>query len=162
MSWSEFLKLSGKVNCVTKSLNRSKCLCLCLMHEYEDVIKRASSCKMKTKVLFVVFSWRFSDFQDSNLMSWCLCLSYQSCQSLQAPPVLSVMPSITMDPNLTFGPVMTAVSDFKGLLQEVCQGGFVSIYEKGRELWVDIRVFIWHKWLSHLCWCDFFLSFFLL
>lgn len=27
---------------------------------------------------------------------------------------------------------MTAVSDVKGLLQEVCQGGFVSIYEKGR------------------------------
>ncbi|XP_067462335.1 finTRIM family, member 67 [Thunnus thynnus] len=58
----------------------------------------------------------------------------QSCQSLQAPPVLSALPSINMDPNLTFGPVMTAVSDFKGLLQEVCQGGFVSIYEKVRDV----------------------------
>ncbi|XP_053185328.1 finTRIM family, member 67 [Scomber japonicus] len=57
-----------------------------------------------------------------------------SCHSLQPPPVLSTLPSITMDPNLTFGPVMTAVSDFKGLLQEVCQGGFVSIYEKVRDV----------------------------
>uniref|UniRef100_A0A4W6BTC1 FinTRIM family, member 67 n=1 Tax=Lates calcarifer TaxID=8187 RepID=A0A4W6BTC1_LATCA len=58
----------------------------------------------------------------------------QSCQSLHAPPVLSALPSVTVDPNLTFGPVMTAVSDFKGLLQEVCQGGFVSIYERVREV----------------------------
>ncbi|XP_059200819.1 finTRIM family, member 67 [Centropristis striata] len=58
----------------------------------------------------------------------------QSCQSLHAPPVLSALPSVTADPNLTFGPVMTAVSDFKGLLQEVCQGGFVSIYEKVRDV----------------------------
>ncbi|XP_049930509.1 finTRIM family, member 67 isoform X2 [Epinephelus moara] len=58
----------------------------------------------------------------------------QSCQSLQAPPVLSTLPSVTSDPSLTFGPVMTAVSDFKGLLQEVCQGGFVSIYERVREI----------------------------
>lgn len=57
---------------------------------------------------------------------------FQSCQSLHAPPVLSDLPSVTIDPNLTFGPVMTAVSDFKGLLQEVCQEGFVCIYEKGR------------------------------
>uniref|UniRef100_A0A8C2ZTE5 FinTRIM family, member 67 n=1 Tax=Cyclopterus lumpus TaxID=8103 RepID=A0A8C2ZTE5_CYCLU len=54
----------------------------------------------------------------------------QSCQSLHAPPVLSALPSVTVDPNLAFVPVMTAVADFKGLLQEVCQGGFVSIYEK--------------------------------
>uniref|UniRef100_A0A3B4Y879 FinTRIM family, member 67 n=1 Tax=Seriola lalandi dorsalis TaxID=1841481 RepID=A0A3B4Y879_SERLL len=63
----------------------------------------------------------------------------QSCQSLRAPPVLSALPSVTVDPNLTFGPVMTAVSDFKVLLQEVCQGGFVNIYEKGR----------------HKCWCSY-------
>ncbi|KAM8849169.1 finTRIM family, member 67 isoform 2-T2 [Spinachia spinachia] len=56
----------------------------------------------------------------------------QSCQSLRAPPVLTPLPLVTVDPNLTFGPVMTAVADFKGLLQEVCQGGFVSIYEKVR------------------------------
>ncbi|XP_074507811.1 finTRIM family, member 67 isoform X1 [Sebastes fasciatus] len=58
----------------------------------------------------------------------------QSCQSLHAPPVLSALPPVTIDPNLTFGPVMTAVSDFKGLLQEVCQGGSVSIYEKVRDI----------------------------
>uniref|UniRef100_A0A8C6UKT1 FinTRIM family, member 67 n=1 Tax=Neogobius melanostomus TaxID=47308 RepID=A0A8C6UKT1_9GOBI len=49
-------------------------------------------------------------------------------------PVLSVLPPIAADPNLTFGPVMTTVSDFKTLLQEVCQGGFVSIYERGKHL----------------------------
>nr|XP_040027249.1 finTRIM family, member 67 isoform X2 [Gasterosteus aculeatus aculeatus] len=58
----------------------------------------------------------------------------QSCQSLRAPPELSALPLVTVDPNLTFGPVMTAVADFKGLLQEVCQGGFVSIYEKVRDI----------------------------
>nr|XP_046263814.1 finTRIM family, member 67 [Scatophagus argus] len=58
----------------------------------------------------------------------------QSCQSLQAPPVLSVLPSVSADPSLTFGPVMAAVSDFKGLLQEVCHGGFVCIYEKVRDI----------------------------
>uniref|UniRef100_A0A3B3Z675 Uncharacterized protein n=1 Tax=Periophthalmus magnuspinnatus TaxID=409849 RepID=A0A3B3Z675_9GOBI len=57
----------------------------------------------------------------------------QSCQSLAPPPDLSVLPPIASDLSLTFGPVMTAVSDFKGLLQEVCQGGFVSIYEKGKQ-----------------------------
>ncbi|KAM9845009.1 E3 ubiquitin/ISG15 ligase TRIM25-like [Aulostomus maculatus] len=56
----------------------------------------------------------------------------QSCQSLHAPPVLSA--PVAIEPNLTFGSVMTAVSDFKGLLQEVCQGGFVSIYEKVRDV----------------------------
>ncbi|KAK7896135.1 hypothetical protein WMY93_021460 [Mugilogobius chulae] len=49
-------------------------------------------------------------------------------------PVLSVLPPIASDPSLTFGPVMTSVSDFKGLLQEVCQGGFISIYEKVRDV----------------------------
>ncbi|XP_071375491.1 finTRIM family, member 67 [Centroberyx affinis] len=58
----------------------------------------------------------------------------QSCQSLHAPPVLGALPPVTADPNLTFGPAMTAVSDFKTLLQEVCQGGFVSIYEKVRDV----------------------------
>ncbi|XP_060900987.1 finTRIM family, member 67 [Labrus mixtus] len=58
----------------------------------------------------------------------------QSCQSLLAPPMLSALPSVSVDPGLTFGPVMTAVSDFKGLLQEVCQGGFVSIYERVRDV----------------------------
>ncbi|XP_029308807.1 E3 ubiquitin/ISG15 ligase TRIM25-like [Cottoperca gobio] len=58
----------------------------------------------------------------------------QSCQSLHAPPALSALPSVTVDPNLTFGPMMAAVSDFKGLLQEVCQGGFVCIYERVRDI----------------------------
>ncbi|XP_030015860.1 E3 ubiquitin/ISG15 ligase TRIM25-like [Sphaeramia orbicularis] len=58
----------------------------------------------------------------------------QSCQSIQPPPVLSALPSVIADPSFTFGPAMTAVSDFKGLLQEVCQGGFVSIYERVRDV----------------------------
>lgn len=58
----------------------------------------------------------------------------QSCDSVGAPPVLSVLPPIAADPSLTFGPVLTAVSDFKALLQEVCQSGFVSIYEKVRDV----------------------------
>uniref|UniRef100_A0A3Q2QZZ9 FinTRIM family, member 67 n=1 Tax=Fundulus heteroclitus TaxID=8078 RepID=A0A3Q2QZZ9_FUNHE len=54
----------------------------------------------------------------------------QSCQSLHASPALSPSPLLNPNPCLSFSPVMTAVSDFKGLLHEVCQGGFVSIYEK--------------------------------
>ncbi|KAJ3595344.1 hypothetical protein NHX12_004648 [Muraenolepis orangiensis] len=49
----------------------------------------------------------------------------QSCQSLSAPPVAGDLPSVTVGPNLNFGLVMAAVSDFKSLLQEVCQGGFI-------------------------------------
>ncbi|KAK2822574.1 hypothetical protein Q5P01_022639 [Channa striata] len=58
----------------------------------------------------------------------------QSCQSIRAPPNMPALPTVTTDPSLTFGPVMTAVSDFKGLLLEVCQGGFVSIYERVRDV----------------------------
>ncbi|XP_013884400.1 finTRIM family, member 67 [Austrofundulus limnaeus] len=58
----------------------------------------------------------------------------QSCGSLQAPPALSASPAVIADPGLSFCPVMTAVSDVKGLLQEVCQGGFVSIYEKVKDV----------------------------
>ncbi|XP_047445364.1 E3 ubiquitin/ISG15 ligase TRIM25-like [Mugil cephalus] len=58
----------------------------------------------------------------------------QSCQSLHAPPGLPALPLVTSDPGLTVLPVMTALSDFKGLLQEVCQEGFVSIYEKVKDV----------------------------
>ncbi|XP_054615048.1 finTRIM family, member 67 [Dunckerocampus dactyliophorus] len=58
----------------------------------------------------------------------------QSCQSLQAAPASSALPAIAIDPNLTFDPATKAVCDFKALLQEVCQGGFVSIYEKVRDV----------------------------
>uniref|UniRef100_A0A3B3INV3 FinTRIM family, member 67 n=1 Tax=Oryzias latipes TaxID=8090 RepID=A0A3B3INV3_ORYLA len=58
----------------------------------------------------------------------------QIYQSLPAPPVLSASPSPSTDPSLSFGPMMTALSDFKGLMQEVCQGGFVSIYERVRDV----------------------------
>lgn len=58
----------------------------------------------------------------------------QSCQSLHDSPVLSAPPSFTDDPGLTFGLVTTAVSDFKTLLQEVCQDGFVIIYERVRNV----------------------------
>ena len=44
------------------------------------------------------------------------------------------MPPVNFDPNFTFGSVMTAVSEFKELLEEVYQGGFFNIYEKGGEL----------------------------
>lgn len=33
---------------------------------------------------------------------------------------------------MTFDSVMTALLDFKGLLQEVCQEGFVSVYQRGK------------------------------
>lgn len=58
----------------------------------------------------------------------------QISQTLQPPPTLSALPFISVDPKLTFSPVMTAVSDFKGLLQEVCQEGFVCIYERVRDV----------------------------
>ncbi|XP_005476537.1 tripartite motif-containing protein 47 [Oreochromis niloticus] len=58
----------------------------------------------------------------------------QSCQSFHAPPVLSASPLVTSDPDFTFCPVTTAVSDFKALLQEVCQDGCVSIYERVRNI----------------------------
>ncbi|KAF7662085.1 hypothetical protein LDENG_00246780 [Lucifuga dentata] len=58
----------------------------------------------------------------------------QSVQALPDPPTAAAIPTLAIDPNLTFGPVMTAVSEFKGLLQEVCQGGFVGIYEKVRNV----------------------------
>ncbi|XP_034039913.1 finTRIM family, member 67 [Thalassophryne amazonica] len=58
----------------------------------------------------------------------------QSFHSVCAPPVLSLLPSVNGDPKLTFGLVMSAVSEFKGLLHEVCQGGFVSIYEKVKDV----------------------------
>lgn len=67
----------------------------------------------------------------SPMLSYFL-VSVQSCGPLQAPPALSASPAVVVNPDLSFGPVMAAVSDIKGLLQEVCQGGFVSIYEKGR------------------------------
>lgn len=60
-----------------------------------------------------------------------LVLSPQSCQSIQVPPELSTLPPVTADPSLSFGPVLTAVSDLKGLLQEVCEEGFVCIYQRG-------------------------------
>lgn len=55
----------------------------------------------------------------------------QGCQTLRAPPALSALPAVASSPRLTFDPVLTALSDFKGLLQEVCQEGFVGIYERG-------------------------------
>lgn len=55
----------------------------------------------------------------------------QNCQSVQAPPELSALPPVTADPSLCFTPVLTAVSDLKGLLQEVCEEGFVCMYKRG-------------------------------
>ncbi|RVE61978.1 hypothetical protein OJAV_G00176550 [Oryzias javanicus] len=58
----------------------------------------------------------------------------QVYQSLPAPPALAASPSLSADPALSFGAMITALSDFKGLMQEVCQGGFVSIYERVRDV----------------------------
>ncbi|MED6287307.1 hypothetical protein CHARACLAT_015009 [Characodon lateralis] len=58
----------------------------------------------------------------------------QSCQSLHASPALSAFPTLNANPGLSFSSAMAAVSDFKGLLHEVCQGGFVSIYEKVKDV----------------------------
>nr|XP_061794988.1 E3 ubiquitin/ISG15 ligase TRIM25-like [Nerophis lumbriciformis] len=59
----------------------------------------------------------------------------QSCQTLNTvAPVSSILPAVAVDPGLTFDPATKAVCDFKAVLQEVCQGGFVSIYEKVREV----------------------------
>ncbi|XP_029582504.1 tripartite motif-containing protein 29 [Salmo trutta] len=58
----------------------------------------------------------------------------QSCQSLSSSPVIGGLPAVTFDPNFTFNMVMSSVADFRGLLEEVCQGSFISIYEKVREV----------------------------
>lgn len=46
-------------------------------------------------------------------------------------PVCTDIPSITVDPG--FGCVISAVSEFQALLDDVCQGGFVNISEKGKQ-----------------------------
>ncbi|XP_067108548.1 finTRIM family, member 67 [Osmerus mordax] len=58
----------------------------------------------------------------------------QNCQSFRSSPGLGDLPPVNFDPNFTFGSVMTAVSEFKELLEEVYQGGFVNIYEKVRNV----------------------------
>ncbi|KAJ8010997.1 hypothetical protein DPEC_G00053630 [Dallia pectoralis] len=58
----------------------------------------------------------------------------RSCQSLSSSPVIGGLPKVTFDHNFTFNLVISSVADFKGLLEEVCQGSFVSIYEKVREV----------------------------
>ncbi|XP_061879692.1 finTRIM family, member 67 isoform X2 [Entelurus aequoreus] len=58
----------------------------------------------------------------------------QSFQSLKATPASSPLQAVALAPNLTFDPATKAVCDFKALLQEICQGGFVSIYEKVRDV----------------------------
>lgn len=46
--------------------------------------------------------------------------------------MLSALPAVAAEPRLTFDPVVAALLDFKRLLQEVCQDGFVSIYKTGQ------------------------------
>ncbi|XP_077414066.1 finTRIM family, member 67 [Vanacampus margaritifer] len=59
----------------------------------------------------------------------------QSYQALDAlTPVSTPMPAVAIDAGLTFDSATKALCDFKTLLQEVCQEGFVSIYEKVREV----------------------------
>ncbi|GAA6092418.1 finTRIM family, member 67 [Tachysurus ichikawai] len=52
----------------------------------------------------------------------------QSYRSVCVQPVGMNVPSITAEPG--FGCVMSAVSEFQALLDDVCQGGFVNISEK--------------------------------
>ncbi|KAG7268798.1 hypothetical protein CRUP_012605 [Coryphaenoides rupestris] len=59
---------------------------------------------------------------------------FESCQSLSAPPVATVLPSFSVDQAVNFGLVMTAINDFKSLLQEVCQEGLNSIFERSKEV----------------------------
>ncbi|XP_077471183.1 finTRIM family, member 67 [Stigmatopora argus] len=62
----------------------------------------------------------------------------QSCQALNAATVAVAAPEASalpaVDPGLTFDAATKAVCDFKEVLQEVCHGGFVTIYEKVREV----------------------------
>ncbi|KAF6730975.1 Tripartite motif-containing protein 29 [Oryzias melastigma] len=58
----------------------------------------------------------------------------QLCQTDEPVRFLQPHRRSPTDPGLSFGPMMTALSDFKGLMQEVCQGGFVSIYERVRDV----------------------------
>lgn len=55
----------------------------------------------------------------------------QNCRSLCAQPVTVDLPNITSDPN--FGSMMAALTEFQALLEDVCQGGFVNISEKGEQ-----------------------------
>uniref|UniRef100_A0A673L060 E3 ubiquitin/ISG15 ligase TRIM25-like n=1 Tax=Sinocyclocheilus rhinocerous TaxID=307959 RepID=A0A673L060_9TELE len=52
----------------------------------------------------------------------------QNCRSLCAQPVPVDLPNITSDPN--FGSMMTALTEFQALLEDVCQGALVNISEK--------------------------------
>ncbi|XP_053343206.1 finTRIM family, member 67 [Clarias gariepinus] len=56
----------------------------------------------------------------------------QSYGSVCIQPVCMDVPSITADPG--FECMMSAVSEFQALLDDVCQGGFVNISEKASEV----------------------------
>ncbi|KAM9789400.1 E3 ubiquitin/ISG15 ligase TRIM25-like [Neosynchiropus ocellatus] len=61
-------------------------------------------------------------------------LFLQRYQSLGPLAPTSPMPPFTFDPSPTFDPVVRAVSEFKGLLEEISQDGFVSVYERVKEV----------------------------
>lgn len=56
----------------------------------------------------------------------------QNYRSVCTQPATTDVPSITVDPG--FACVMSAVSEFQALLEDVCQGGFVNISEKVSEV----------------------------
>ncbi|XP_036412344.1 LOW QUALITY PROTEIN: finTRIM family, member 67 [Colossoma macropomum] len=56
----------------------------------------------------------------------------QNYRSACIQPVTMDVPGITVDPG--FGCVMSAVSEFQALLEDVCQGGFVNISEKVKDV----------------------------
>lgn len=102
----------------------------------EDELEKLSLIEDHITFLQVTPSWCF--FACQNRLPPCTptghtawACSPQSCQCVQAPPELSTLPPVTADPSLCFTPVLTAVSDLKGLLQEVCEEGFVCMYKRG-------------------------------
>ncbi|KAL6468142.1 hypothetical protein MHYP_G00238190 [Metynnis hypsauchen] len=56
----------------------------------------------------------------------------QNYRSACTQPVTMDIPGITVDPG--FGCAMSAVSEFQALLEDVCQGGFVNISEKVKDV----------------------------
>ncbi|KAM8838426.1 E3 ubiquitin/ISG15 ligase TRIM25-like [Synchiropus picturatus] len=61
-------------------------------------------------------------------------LFLQRYQSLGSLAPAAPMPPFTFDPSPSFDPVVRAVSEFKGLLEEISQDGFVSVYERVKEV----------------------------
>ncbi|XP_028328863.1 tripartite motif-containing protein 29-like [Gouania willdenowi] len=58
----------------------------------------------------------------------------QDCQTLEAAPPLEALPTLCLHDNQFFVAVTTAMTDFKALIQEVMHEGFLSIYQRVRDV----------------------------